>query len=441
MFPFARPTGPIAGRLSRLIEMNRIHADRGTANWLRGLGADLAAMDPDDARALVRGMRADGQLAIDYFTTLLHADTQRLRAPVISVAGERDTSTEYYQERYREWDFLSDTVALVVLAEAGHFFTRHRAPELAQIITRTHVALRDNSIGTLPCPGGAATWWLEDHTTRVPEPASAVADSQSGHNHNDHASSPGQHGATAPKPSMKRFLIIALSQLISVTGSTLTQFALPLWIYLQTGSLARFGLIAVAGLIPGIVISPLAGAVVDRSDRRKVMIAGDLASAVTIGIMLALVSAGQLGIWQIYLLIGCLSVSLAFQRTAYLSAVPQVVPKRYLGNANGVILAAGGVAQFIAPLAGVGLLAVIGLRGILVFDVVSYAVAIVTAVLVRFPAAMAFKRAETITAEIRFGFRYVMDHRSFLALVLFSAAINFFLAPLLVLISPLVLSF
>jgi MFS family permease len=240
---------------------------------------------------------------------------------------------------------------------------------------------------------------------------------------------------------MKRFLIIALSQLISLTGSTLTQFALPLWIYLQTGSLTRFGLIAVAGLIPGIVISPLAGTVVDRSDRRKVMIAGDLASAVTIGIMLALVSAGHLGIWQIYLLIGCLSVSLAFQRTAYLSAVPQVVPKRYLGNANGVIQAAGGVAQFIAPVTGVGLLAAIGLRGILVFDVVSYAVAIVTAVLVRFPAAMAFKRAETLTAEIRFGFRYVIEHRSFLALVLFSAAINFFLAPLLVLISPLVLSF
>src|SRR5262249_29694374 len=61
--------------------------------------------------------------------------------PVISVCGSRDVLTEFHEERYREWRFLGPTVALVVLDAAGHYFVSQRAPELAEIITRTHVDL------------------------------------------------------------------------------------------------------------------------------------------------------------------------------------------------------------------------------------------------------------------------------------------------------------
>jgi hypothetical protein len=105
------------------------------------------------------------------------------------------------------------------------------------------------------------------------------------------------------------------------------------------------------------------------------------------------------------------------------------------------VQAANGVAEFIAPLAGVGLLVAVGLRGILSFDVASYAVAVSTTFLVRFPAAMPLQRAETVLAEIVAGFRYILAHRGFRAFVVFAAAINVFLAPVFVLMPPLVLSF
>ena len=101
----------------KVIDRLRLRGDRVHANWLQGMGADLGALDEEQRRFLIRAMRHDARLAEEYFTGLLHRQVAPLRAPVISVVGERDPGTEFYQERYREWGFLSDTTALVVLEE------------------------------------------------------------------------------------------------------------------------------------------------------------------------------------------------------------------------------------------------------------------------------------------------------------------------------------
>src|SRR5438552_15800829 len=123
--------------------------------------------------------------------------------------GERDPASDFYQERYREWHFLADTVGLVVLDEAGHFFLKYRANDLAEIVTRTHQALDD----TLPRREDDGPWWLHGVGTADRAPAT-----------------------TGPRPSFGRFLAVALGQLVSITGSALTEFAIPIWIYLKTGS-------------------------------------------------------------------------------------------------------------------------------------------------------------------------------------------------------------
>jgi hypothetical protein len=100
-----------------------------------------------------------------------------------------------------------------------------------------------------------------------------------------------------------------------------------------------------------------------------------------------------------------------------------------------------GVAQFMVPVAAVGVMAAIGLRGILALDVASYAVAVAVIALLRFPKSMAFKRRESIAAEIKTGFRYAMGSPGFRAMLLFFASTNIFLGPLFILIQPLVLGF
>lgn len=418
IFPFARPENKVLGGLSRVARLERFRSDRGYANWLLSMGVDMSDIEPEQATHIIQNMRKDSQSAEDYYTGLLRDSVDRLRAPVITVAGDRDPTTDFYAERYREWHFLTDTSAVVVLDEAGHFFLKYRAEELAAIVTETRPALETPEPLSRQERGADAGWWLHG----VSRSRERVV-------------------PTGPTPSMRRFLAVASGQLVSMTGSALTEFAVPLWIYLHTGSLFRFALFAVCGLVPGMLAAPLAGAVVDRSNRRRVMLLGDTFAGGTQLILGILLWTGHLQIWHIYPLLICLSVSLTFQRLAYGSSVAQLVPKHYLGHANGVVQMINGVAQIMVPLVAVGLMAAIGLGGILVIDVASYAVAVAVVLAVRFPATMAWRRKETLLAEIAEGFRYSWGQPGLRAMLLFFAALNVFLSPLFLLISPLVLSF
>ncbi|WP_424535003.1 amino acid adenylation domain-containing protein [Sphaerisporangium viridialbum] len=454
-FPFARPRGRVARALSRLARAAAMSSDRAYANWLASMGVDLSDLEPEHAERIVRNMRREAERAEEYFTDLLDprggagpytggtgtggtatgggVGAARLRAPLITLAGDRDPATEFHEERYREWHFLADTSALVVIHEAGHFFLKYRAAELAQIITQVHPSLDSvtSSPGSVHPPvspvasaGGGrpegATWWLAGVSRR----------------------GPGAGGASSgPEPSMRRFTAVAAGQLVSILGSAFTEFAVPIWIYQTTGSVANFALFAVLGLVPGLLVAPFAGAIVDRLDRRRVMLAGDIGAGGSQLVLGTLLWTGNLQIWHIYLPLVTLSVALSFQRLAYASAIPQLVPKRFLGHANGIAQMVNSSAQLVVPLVAVGLMAVIGLGGIIALDVVSYGVAIGTLLLVRFPVTMAARRRETLLAEIAGGFRYSWGNRGFRAMLLFFAGLNVFLSPLFLMVTPLVLSF
>ena len=266
-FPFARPRGAL-GRLHGWLEDRA--SNQGQANWLKSIGMDMGDLDPEQADRIVSNMRRDSKNAEEHFTRLLAAAPERLSAPIISVVGERDPITDYYQEQYRDWRFLTDTTAVVVLDEAGHYFLRYRAEELSQIITTTHSAVigRRGDLparpegdppglrrrqGHLSVAGEAARprWWLEG--------VARAGDA-------DDTAAPVQ-------PSMRRFAVVSAGQLVSAAGSALTSWAIPVWIYLTTGSLLLFGLSGVVAVIPILLATPVAGAVADSVDRRRVIIA------------------------------------------------------------------------------------------------------------------------------------------------------------------------
>ncbi|MDI1464727.1 amino acid adenylation domain-containing protein [Catellatospora sp. KI3] len=420
IFPFARPQSKVWMALSRITRMESLRSDKAYANWLTSMGVDMSDIEPGQARQIIRNMRRDSDSAEAYFTELMHSGTDRLRAPIISVAGERDPATEFYPERFTEWHFLTDDAAVVVLDEAGHFFLKWRADELAEIVTTVDPAVKAEQSAPLTrqSRGERASWWLHGTSTAT-----------------------GRVVTTGPQPSMGRFLMVAFAQLISILGSTLTDVALPLWVLHETGSLLDFSLLAVAGLIPGLVVLPLAGAVVDRYSRRLVMLCGDVGAGGTQLVLGVLLWTGSLQVWHIYPLIALLSVSLTFQRLAYGSAIPQLVPKQYLGHANGVVQMIGGVATIMMPMLSVALLAVIDLGGILVIDVLSYAAAIAIVLLVRFPRTLAWKRRESLSAEIREGFRFSWGNHGFRSMLAFFMALNIFLSPLFMMMTPLVLAF
>ncbi|WP_396449635.1 amino acid adenylation domain-containing protein [Actinomadura sp.] len=418
VFPFARPRGRVLGPLFRALRIERLRSDTVYANWLQAIGADLAEADAEQRRFLVRAMRADAEQAEEYFTGLLDRGVPPLAAPVISVVGERDPGTEFYRERYREWGFLTGTTALVVIDEAGHYFLKYRAAELAEIVTTVH---RDLSA---PGRGPDATWWLQ----AVDDTASAGPAVSSG--------TPDE-----VRPSMGRFLGVAAGQMVSMIGTALTEYAIPMWTYLESGSLLRFTVFALVALVPGLLAAPLLGALVDRTDRRRALLASGLVAGGVQGVLLVvLASTGGLPAIPLYALLCVLSVALTAQRLAYGSAVPQLIPKQYMGHANGVVQFTMGVARFLVPVVAVGMMATVGLSAILTIDVVSYVAAVGVLALVRFPDTLPWRPREGLAAEVRYGFHYLWRRPGLRAMVVYFFVLNIFLAAVFVLISPLALS-
>ncbi|MFF5242816.1 amino acid adenylation domain-containing protein [Streptosporangium sp. NPDC000095] len=480
IFPFAKPRGRIAGPLARLTRYDRLRGDRVYENRMRSMGTDISGLDDEQIRFMVRNQRRDTLIAEEIFTRVLAERVERLRAPVISVVGEQDPTTDYYQERYREWHFLSDTTALVILDEAGHYFLKYRAAELSEILTNTHIAMGYGAAGTLdrPSRGPGAGWWVEEVSVLPPAPDAekdAAAPGEPSATKEEttaprEASAPerpiarerpaarekpagatartgtpgGTQGGTrmkAPPPSLRRFLVVAGFQLVSMVGTAVTDFAIPVWIYLTTGSLVDFALFVALSIMPGVVIAPLAGAIVDRSSRRSMMILGNCMAGGTQLVLGALFWTGTLEIWHIYPLTACLSIALIFQRLGFTTALPQLVPKEYMGHAAGVVQMVIGTAQFAAPLLAVALLSGIGLGGILVVDVASFLLVLGALLLIRFPDTMAHSPREPLSKEIAQGLRMSIGNRHLRAAMIYFASLNVMLAALLLSITPLVLSF
>ncbi|MER7444431.1 non-ribosomal peptide synthetase/MFS transporter [Micromonospora avicenniae] len=419
MFPFARPKGLFAAVRTRL---EALRSNRHYASWLKSMGVDTDELDPEQADRIISNMRADSRASEEYFTGLLDRRVTKLRTPIVSVVGSEDPVTDYYTERYAEWQFLSDTLALVVLDQAGHFFLKYRADELAEIVTRTHRAVGEGTVAELSreARGEDASWAVHDTL--------AVGAEE-------------QPGRDTVKPSMARFVAVTAGQLVSTTGSALTAFALPIWLFNRTGSVADLGLLWALALLCGVLMLPIAGAITDRVSRRKIMMIASSSAGCVQVVLAALLWTDSLALWHIYGLVALSQVAGSFQRIAFQSAVPQLVPKRYLGHAMGITQLSNGFAMLLMPVFAAGLLAAIELKGIVLLDVASYVLAVLTLALVRFPNALGWRPRERLLVAIANGLRYSWQHRGFRLMLGYFALGNIFLAPALVLITPLVLSF
>jgi MFS family permease len=244
---------------------------------------------------------------------------------------------------------------------------------------------------------------------------------------------------------MRVFILIWFGQLISLIGSGLTGFALSVWVYQRTGSVTQFALISLSTTLPRIVISPLAGALIDRWNRRWIMIFSDSGAGLSTLVIAFPLATGCLEIWHIYLVTAAISTFSAFQLPAYSAATTLLVPKQHLDRANGMIQMGVGVAQLISPVLGGVLLATIQLPGVILLDCATFLFALVTLLSIRFPKAKTTAAGEagkgSLLRETICGWTYISARPGLLGLLIFLAASNLLVGVVSVLATPLVLSF
>ena len=242
---------------------------------------------------------------------------------------------------------------------------------------------------------------------------------------------------------MRAFFVVWAGQLVSILGTSLTGFGLQVWVYLETGSVTRLALVSLFFSLPSILLAPVAGALVDRWDRRITMLASDLIAGVTTVAIAALFFTDSLQMWHIYALVGIGAVGNSFQSPAWMASVPLLVPARHLGRANGLVQMSEAIGLIAAPaLAGV-LLATVGLGAVLLADVATFLVAVATLAVVRFPRPerQPEHSGGSVWEDVRIGARYLRDRAGLIWLLGMYAGVNFVLSITNVLLIPMVVSF
>jgi MFS family permease len=240
------------------------------------------------------------------------------------------------------------------------------------------------------------------------------------------------------------FFWVWLGQLISLLGSAMTWFALMVWAYEQTGQATALALLGFFSFGPTLFLSPVAGALVDRWNRKLVLVLSDLSAGLATLAVLGLYASGSLQVWHLYV-IGFLAGSFqAFEYPAYAAAVTMMVPKGQYARASGMLELAWSASSVVAPLLAGILLGLIGIAGIMTIDVVTFVCAIGTLLMVAIPEPVRSEAGRkgqgSLWRESLYGFRYIWERPSLVGLQLLFAVTNLVDYAAFILFAPMILA-
>jgi MFS transporter, DHA3 family, macrolide efflux protein len=251
--------------------------------------------------------------------------------------------------------------------------------------------------------------------------------------------------ATRGRPSgLTTFTVIWASQILSVLTTFMSQFARTVWAYEKTGSATALALVNVFFMVPFLIMTPVAGVMVDRYNRKLMMMMSDLGAGLATVALLALQLLGRLEIWHLYAAAAFTGLFQPFQWPAYSASISLMVPKEHYSRANGMMsLIEMGPGVF-APLLAGALLVFIHLEGILLLDVITFVIAISVLLMVSIPQPPKPEARPpgqgNAVREFLYGFQYILARPSLLGLQLVFLSCNLFLGLAMVVLPPMILA-
>jgi len=243
---------------------------------------------------------------------------------------------------------------------------------------------------------------------------------------------------TIPHNWAARFFTVWGGQSFSLFGSALVQFALVWYLTKETGSATILATATLVAMLPQIVLGPFVGALVDRWNRRAIMMIADGGIAVaTIGLIF-LFASGNIQIWHIYVILMIRSLGQAFHFPAMQASTSLMVPEKHLTRISGANQTLQGAINIIAPPTGALLLEVLPMQGVLAIDIVTALLAISPLVFIPIPQPprsdeTADENGEvkpiSFMQDVRKGLRYVASWPGLLSILIMATLINFLLTP------------
>lgn len=251
-------------------------------------------------------------------------------------------------------------------------------------------------------------------------------------------------GHTPRFKGMQAFYVLWGGQFISIFASQMTSFVITLWAWELTGSATALVLVGIASLVPRTILSPFAGTLVDRWNRKLMMVVSDGGAALATAFLFIMFVTGKAEIWHLYLAGAFAGSFSAFQYPATSAAITTLAPQDQLARANSMnslISSASGIG---APLLAGGLVALLNVTGILLIDLITFLIALGTLLLIHIPQPEATREGEvgrgSVWQETAQGYRYIRTRASLVGIFLLFMVHNIAAGFILPLINPMVLA-
>ncbi len=239
------------------------------------------------------------------------------------------------------------------------------------------------------------------------------------------------------------FSLVVIGQIVSILGSAILRFALDLYVLDITGRADIFALVLALSAIPGILFTPIGGAIADRFSRRNLMVIFDFCSSAAVFVLLLLLGTGNATVVVITVILAILSLISSIYQPTVQASVPVLVSDENLPSANGIVSGVGALSGLLGPVLGGVLYGIVGLNVLVIMSCIAFFLSAVMEIFICIP--FVKQKLEqhiipTIVSDMKVGMNYVVrENPQLLKIILLAAALNLFMSPFLIIGIPYIL--
>lgn len=225
---------------------------------------------------------------------------------------------------------------------------------------------------------------------------------------------------------IKSFFILWITQSFSAFGSAMTNFALVVWLYKDSGSALSAAMLSICSYAPYVIMSIFAGALSDRWNKKAVMLLSDGFAAVCTVTVLILLKSDMLEVWHLYFLNALNGLMNTVQQPASDVAITLLTPKKYYQKASGMRSFSNSLVTILTPVSAASVMSLFGLEAVIAIDLLTFAAAFLSLLLfIKIPETEEQGAAEeSVISAAKSGLAYLRNNPGILWLILFLSAIN-----------------
>lgn len=224
---------------------------------------------------------------------------------------------------------------------------------------------------------------------------------------------------------LRDFFILWSTQSLSQLGSSMTAFALTLWLYEKTGSSLGTAALTICSYAPYVLMSIFAGVLTDRFDKKKTMIVCDVLAVLCTIVVFGLYNTNRLMVWHLYALNAVSGLMNTVQQPASEVAMTLIIPEKCYQRTSALRSLSRSLISILNPLIATALYSFVGLNGVIAADVGSFLIAFVALqFFVNIPKSGRSEKRESVLILAKEGIRFLKNNPMIMILLLFMAGIN-----------------